>query len=85
MFCPLGGVIKWHRAVECLVSVSNCVIHIIVEKNEAFLRVQFFFVYNLGGDTVQSLNPINYLEGNLQLHNANGISLHTTRRLTVII
>ena len=27
--CPLGGVITWHRAVECLVSVSNCVIYML--------------------------------------------------------
>ena len=29
MYPPLGGVITWHRAVECLVSVSNCVIYIL--------------------------------------------------------
>ena len=28
-FCPLGGVITWHRAVEWLVSVSYCVIYIL--------------------------------------------------------
>ena len=28
-FCPLGGVIIWQRAVEYLVSVSNCVIYIL--------------------------------------------------------
>ena len=27
--CPLDGVITWHRAVECLVSVANCVIYIL--------------------------------------------------------
>ena len=27
--CPLGGVITWHRAVECLVSGSNRVICIL--------------------------------------------------------
>ena len=27
--CPLGGVITWHRAVECLVSVSNCVTYML--------------------------------------------------------
>ena len=25
----LGGVITWHRAVECLASVGNCVIYIL--------------------------------------------------------
>ena len=29
VFCPLGVVITWHCAVECLVSVSNCVIYIL--------------------------------------------------------
>ena len=29
-FCaPVGIIIVWHRAVECLVSVSNCVIYIL--------------------------------------------------------
>ena len=28
-FLKPGGVITWHRAVECLVSVSHCVIYII--------------------------------------------------------
>ena len=28
-FCPLGVVITRHRVVECLVSVSNCVIYIL--------------------------------------------------------
>ena len=28
-FPPLGGVIAWHRAIESLVSISNCVIYII--------------------------------------------------------
>ena len=27
LFRPLGGVITWHRAVECLVSVSDCLIY----------------------------------------------------------
>ena len=26
---PLGGAITWHCAVECLVSVTNCVIYIV--------------------------------------------------------
>ena len=54
MFSPLGVVMAWHYAVECLVSVSNCVIYIfplllnhkydniVGVMLRQFLRVNFF-------------------------------------------